>query len=220
MTSESLRILRERVSIRKFKPDPVPVEVLRELCMWGARAPSACNMQDWRFIIVNQEDLKRRIVDSGASILIAQAPAGILVSYARDTKNIVYQDGVQSAAAAIENILLAASSYGLGACWIGNLPRKNRLRKLMKMPTLHEPIGYIILGYPEAVPGRTQPLRYAPEELVGMNSFPSPLRPMRKFSVAKTGILRFLVSFYGHSPVWLKKIFLNKLIDARFTKKF
>ncbi len=217
---DNLDIIRNRASIRKFKKEAVPHQTLKELCKLGMRAPTACNMQDWRFIIIDDDKLKADIVDSGASVLINMAPAGILVTYARDTKNYTYKDGIQSASAAIENILLAVSSFGLGACWICNLPTKGKLRKLLNIPALHEPVGYIILGYPENPTTRIQKLMYDEDELIGINKFPTPIKPMRSYSKLKTTAVRFLVAIYSYSPLWLKKSLLNRLIDTKFTKKF
>ena len=86
-----------------------------EAGMW---APSACNLQNWKFIVIDNQNLKEKLVDWGAAIFIKHAPMAILVLYDNRTANIEYQDHIQSAAAAIQNMLLAAISLELGTCWI------------------------------------------------------------------------------------------------------
>ncbi|MFP4056840.1 MAG: nitroreductase family protein [Candidatus Brocadiia bacterium] len=217
--AEALRPLRERRSIRRFTDAKVPRQVLRELVRYATLAPSACNRQAWRFVVVTDPEVKQRIVDGGGSVLIAKAPCGILVSYANTTRNTEYRDEVQSASACIQNLLLAAHAYGLGACWLCTLPRKGHLRRLLGIPPSYSPVAYIILGYPSAATVKEVPRLHSVEELVGENRFPAAAAEPGpgRLSLA---VQRALVWVYRRLPGVLRRRFANRFVDRRLTKKF
>ena len=83
-----LDVLGRRRSIRIYKPDPVPEDVLTEILKAGQMAPSACNKQNWKFIVIDDDKIKQTLVDMGAAIFIKKAPVGILVLYDNRTQNI------------------------------------------------------------------------------------------------------------------------------------
>ncbi len=62
---EFMDVVRTRRSIRAYKPDPVPQEHLLQILEAGRLAPSACNQQRWRFAVVRDPELRRRIVEEG-----------------------------------------------------------------------------------------------------------------------------------------------------------
>ncbi len=214
-----LSILCERRSIRKFKPDQVPNPVLMDLLKYATLAPSATNRQAWRFIIVNDSSLKQKIVEAGGSVLIKKAPCGVLVTYENTTRNIRYHDDIQSAAACIQNLLLAAHGYGLGACWICTLPPASFLRKLFKIPSNYSPIAYILLGYPMSEVIKNVPRNNLLEEIVSENCFPN-----RGIGVKRSKLMlyieRLLIWVYDSLPIFIKKKFVNRIVDRKFTKKF
>ena len=216
---KKLSILKERRSIRKFKADQVPKEILFKLIEFATFAPSATNRQAWRFIIVTSDFFKRKIVDGGGSKLISSAPCGILVAYQRTIRNVEYHDDFQSASACIQNLLLAADAYGLGACWLCTLPTKGYLQRLFKIPEAYTPIAYIILGYPISKKITEVPRKFSLDDIVAEDCFPS--GPLPEAQGTKTIFLeRFLVWLYRRLQLWLKKWRVNEIIDKRFTKKF
>lgn len=134
---------------RVFSSKIIPYEILEKLIKAGIYAPSACNRQAWKFIIVNQNYLKNKIVESGGSKLINIAPQGIIIVYRNDVSanSSLYKDHIQSAAACIQNILLTAHQEKISACWICDLPRPKSLKLLMNIPKNYDIIAYIALGY-------------------------------------------------------------------------
>ena len=218
MNEEMLKIFDLRGSCRKFTPEAVPAEKLKELCAYGLKAPTACNFQEWRFVILTDPKLKEELVSRGGSKLLGTAPACILVFYAADTKNILYHDNLQSASAAVENMLLAAPLLGLGACWICNLPRPAEICKMFGVPLRYRPTAAVITGFP-AKPAVPMPLRVDPEEIIGVNVFPRLAREPG-YSFFKLFVSRTVVLCYRFAPHWLKRLWLNDLIDRKFTKKF
>ena len=218
-TKDRLHILYERRSIRKFKQDQVLNEILMELLEYATLAPSATNKQAWRFVIVTDSALKQKIVDAGGSVLINKAPCGILFTYKNTTRNIRYHDDFQSASACIQNLLLAAQGFGLGACWICNLPPASVLRKLFKMPSHYSPIAYVLLGYPASEVIRDVPRKNLIDEIVSENSFPNKNLDV-KTSKIMLYLERFLILLYDCLPIFIKKKFVNRIVDKKFTRKF
>ena len=210
-------LIKTRRSIRNFTNQPIDLELVKKIIGLGTYAPSACNIQGWHFIIVKDQKIKDKMVDWGSSTIIKNAPIGILVLYDKRTKNTEYQDYIQSAAAAIQNILLTAHTYNLGACWVCHLPLKKNLRKLFKIEKYLDPIAYIIMGHPINKP-RPIKRKYQLEEVISLNKFyrETPLKPAEKLLITK----KYLYKIYRHTPTWLKKLFFNKLTDKKFVKKF
>lgn len=141
------QVLFSRRSVRRFDGSrEISQEQLRKIIEAGIYAPSACNFQAWKFIIVRRDENKRRLDND----LIERAPCGILVAYRNDllTTGRKHKDYVQSAAAAIENMLLEIEGLGLAGCWICHLPRQRAMRKAFAIPGNFDVIAYIALGYP------------------------------------------------------------------------
>jgi nitroreductase len=147
-----LTIINSRRSVRNFTPEPVSKDLIVKIIETAVKAPSACNVQGWQFIAVESEEIKQKLVDYGGSVIIKNAPVGILALYDNRTKNTEYHDNIQSAAAGIENLLLAATYYGLGSCWLCHLPTKRQLRKIFSVPSYFDPIAYILLGHRQKEP--------------------------------------------------------------------
>lgn len=218
MNEEILRIFDMRGSCRNFLPDSVPIDKLKQLCAYGLKAPTACNLQEWRFVILTDQKLKEELVSRGGAKLLGTAPACILVFYASDTKNILYHDNLQSASAAIENMLLAAPLLDLGACWICNLPRPAEICKMFNVPHRYQPTAAVIVGLP-AKPVKPQPLRAELDTIVAENVFPR-LANEPSYSSIKLTVSRIAILCYRFAPQCLKRLWLNDLIDKKFTKKF
>jgi len=210
--------IKARRSIRVFADKEVEKEKIQEIINLATFAPSNCNIQGWRFIIIDQDEIKGKIVNAGGAIIIKNAPVGILVVYDNQSKNYEYKDYIQSASAAIQNIHLAAKNYGLGSCWICHLPSHRVLRKLLNIPNCFTPIAYVILGYPKSEPVNV-PRKYSLDQVMSYNTF-SPHLAINKVSRLKIVIQKILVRIYYLTPLFIKKAFLNKLIDSNFVKKF
>ena len=208
--------IKQRRSVRKFLPQAIEPEIIRCLLESAQWAPSACNIQGWRFIVVDDQKLKEKIVERGGTKFIKDAPLGILVAYDQRTENLEYQDHIQSAAAAIQNLLLTAYSKGLGGCYVCHLPRKKELKRIFNIPTAYTPVAYIALGYP-AQESKVVPRRYGLNQLIGHNQFPA--TSITSVSTKKLLIKRGLRKIYYFLPAPFKKI-IFPFVDRYFTKKF
>ena len=77
---ELLEVMKERKSIRAFKPDPIPREKIEEILRLTIHAPSAINLQPWEFIVVTGEEkerLSRRLIKAYREKQIGCSPGNI-----------------------------------------------------------------------------------------------------------------------------------------------
>lgn len=213
-----IQTLITRRSIRNFKNQSVPRELIKKIIDLAIHAPSACNRQEWRFIVIEEDIIKKNIFDLGGSQVITQAPVVILVLYSNQTTNLEYHDDIQSASAAIENLLLAASDSGLGGCWVCHLPTKSQLRKLLAIPSDFDPVAAVVLGYPNFLPKPVN-RKYQAEQVISYNQY----NFSQAANVSKDSNLRLrrlLIKIYQSSPLFIKRKFLNRFLDKNLVKKF
>lgn len=140
----------------------------------------------------------------------------ILVLYDNRIDNVEYRDNLQSAAAAIENMLLKATELGVAACWVCNLPAKGKLRRLFGIPSHYDPIALVTLGHSDK-PVREMPRKYKVEQILHRNAFdPQKDGMTEQQNAAKMAVRRFCRRIYLHMP---KTKLIRRLVD-RIEKKF
>ena len=159
---ELTEAIRKRRSVRKYRDEAVPAEVLEELLNLACWAPSAENEQPWYYVALTsaealQELLPRhpRIVGQTTDFLrrLGGAPVCILVFLQKDYGPL-RETMLESVAASIQTMLLAAYERGLGTCWINaatNLGYGSALRDRYA-PDKGELVSLVTLGYPERTP--------------------------------------------------------------------
>ncbi len=150
--------IERRRSVRAFTNQNVPEELVEKLIDAGTRAPSAGNLQPWEFIIIREPQTKQRLVMAALEQkFIEEAPIVIVVCANEARSSIGYGTRgktlycIQDTAAAIQNIHLAAHSFGLGTCWIGAF-KENSVRQILQIPYGIRPVAIIPVGYPEKTP--------------------------------------------------------------------
>ena len=213
-----ISLIKTRRSIRLFQDKKIDRETAKKIIEMATYAPSACNIQGWRFIIVDKQDKKQEMVDYGGSINIKNAPLGILALYDNRTKNTEYRDDIQSAAAAIQNMLLTIHNLGLGACWICHLPSKKQLRKIFNIPSVISPIAYIAIGYKKNEP-KEMVRKYNLNKIVSFNEFSSNIK-IEEIKQSNLLIKKILTKIYLLMPVFIKRKWLNQYLNENFVKKF
>lgn len=169
-----------RRSIRKYKPDPVPEELLRELLEAACAAPSAINQQHWHFVALRSPEaladlreimgrtaerfrpvLEQRFSRNPGTIAetetflttLGGAPVCVLAFFLRP--DYPDRDGaMQSVSAALENLLLAARAKGLGSCWLSAPQRMGFGGELRDRftPGKGEFVAAVTLGWPDQSP--------------------------------------------------------------------
>lgn len=207
--------IKNRRSIRTFEDRPVPEDLIRKIVEAGQWAPSACNRQDWKFIIVDSREVKERILKETTAHFVGKAPLLIFVVYGNRTDNLEYKDHLLSAAMAVQNMQLTAYALGLGACCVNNLPVKSRLRKILNIPGSYDPVALLCVGYPKAVP---KPLKRKADldGIMCRNSFDfKNEHPSIDLRLHLKRIIRYI---YYRSPACVKK--LADPFARKFEKKF
>ncbi len=168
--------LRARRSIRRFKPEPVEREKILT-CLEAARlAPSAQNLQPWRFLVVEDPEMKAKIAAAAfggiykTSRFAVNAPVLIVMISRLDVVANRIGRAVQGTAyylidmgIAGEHLSLQAEALGLGTCWMGWFNAR-KLRKALGLSRSHRVVALMPLGYPEKIPSRAQ-VRKSIEEI-------------------------------------------------------
>ena len=144
--------IRTRTSVRAYKPDPVPQEVIERLLEAMRLAPSGKNSQPWRFIVVTDPDTRTRLVDAcRGQKFVGEAPV-VVVGCGWESKAYPSMGGYWNGlpvdvAIAIEHLMLAAVSEGLGTCWIGAFD-EHAVKETLGIPDDVKVIALTPVGYP------------------------------------------------------------------------
>lgn len=151
---DAIDVLMTRRSIRQFLPKPLTDHEVDVLLRAAMAAPSAGNQQPWRFVVVS--DASRLAELSSATPyakMLASAPLGIVVC--ADTTSEKHPGyWVQDCSAAVQNMLLAAHSVGLGGVWVGVYPIAERVEAVSGLCALPEgivPLAMVAVGHPAEV---------------------------------------------------------------------
>ena len=148
----------KRRTIRRFKQVRISEQLLTELVNAGRLAPSGSNLQPLEFIVIHKKDLLNRvfstlrwagyIAPAGDPPVGKQPMAYIIVLINTEIKK---EKGNVDAAAAIENMILAAMEREVGSCWLGSINR-DEVRNIFDIPLNYEIDSVLALGYPDESP--------------------------------------------------------------------
>lgn len=146
-----MSLIFKRQSVRKFKDEKIPDELIENLLKAGMQAPSSCNAQPWEFIVVSDEDDKQAISKMHKFAGPAANASHLIVTLGNLNEAKVIGMIEQDLGACNENILLQATHDGLGAVWLGFHPIEDRTLKLkeyLEIPDYCIPFSVICVGYP------------------------------------------------------------------------
>ena len=187
-------------TIRKFTNDPVPPQLVRRVLEAATQAPSGINRQPWRFIVVEDPEVKRQVGDLYRDGYVANRkpepgeeernPSVHLAMHMAEAPVLIVACGIMPPSdrsridplvmtppgvyAATQNLLLAARAFGLGGTVTTNHRwRESELRELLGVPEPHEVLGIIPLGYPAEKhgPKTRQPV----EEVTSRDDWETPI---------------------------------------------
>ena len=151
---EFSELIQKRYSVRAYRPVPVEEDRLHQVLEVARLAPSASNRQPFKIIVIHtagRETELRRIYDKSwfvqAPLLIAACGIPAQNWIRRDGKN--YND--VDVTIAMDHLILAAASLGLGTCWIAAFDPA-AAREVLRLPAGVEPIAFTPLGYPADTP--------------------------------------------------------------------
>jgi nitroreductase len=173
----ALDVIMSRKSVRSYTEEAIPAEKVEVLLKAAMAAPTAMNVQPWRFVVVTDQEVKDKLAGPRGG-MIAKAPLVIVVcgetTFMRkpwgqpdaepvEMENIFWYE---DCAAATENLLLAAEALGLGAVWTAGYPAADRMQPAIDalgLPDNVKPFCIIPIGYPA---GDDQPKdKWKPENI-------------------------------------------------------
>lgn len=165
---EVFRIISERRSIRKYRRERVPRDILNRILEAGRLAPSSRNLQPWYFVVVEDENVKSRLVDAcDGQRFVGEAGAVIVVLGDPGVSPRFNQDPFIAASF----MTLEACEEGLGVCWVGRFDEE-RVKQLLKIPEKLRVVILLTIGYPDEKP---EPRPRKPrEEIFFLDAFGRP----------------------------------------------
>lgn len=152
-------VIKERVSIRKYKDQPVPKELIDEIIEAGIYAPTGRNNQSTRIIAVTDREMRDRIMKANADIMGSTAdpfygaPVILIVIADKTAPTYIYDGPIT-----LGYMMLKAKELGLGTCWIHRAKQEfegeigKEILKKLGIEGEFEGIGHLALGYPDENP--------------------------------------------------------------------
>lgn len=134
-------VIEQRRSVRRYKPDLVPEAVLTQVLEAARLAPSGGNRQPWHFIVVRDPE-RRKLLDVAS--WAQEAPLLIVGCTEAQTPTDI--------AIAFEHLVLAATNFGLGTCWMGRWGRDEGIKNVLNIPENVKVLAVTPLGYPAESP--------------------------------------------------------------------
>lgn len=151
-------LITSRRTIRQFKREPIPKDILKKLVNAARLAPSAANLQPLEFIVVDDEEMKDKIFSClhWAAYIAPEGnpkPGKEPVAYIVVLINTKIRDRgfERDTGAAIENILLTAWAEGIGSCWVISIDR-SKVHQVLNIPDHYNIDSVIAMGYPAEKP--------------------------------------------------------------------
>ncbi len=147
-------VIFSRRSIRKYRSDPVPEDVLERVLGAALRAPSARNKQPWHYVVVTDPRIRGRLRSAYDREWFFNAPV-IVCACGEPSRNPAnpsardYRD--IDVSISLDHLVLAATAEGLGTCWVGAFDAAV-VRTELQIPVGIEPLIMTPLGYPDEAP--------------------------------------------------------------------
>ena len=145
-----LDLILTRRSIRRYQNKEIPEEVLQQILETGRQAPSAANRQPIRFVVVNNHRILKILCDNLITRFVKYAPLAI-VGCANTKSLLTGKWAVVDATIAMQNMVIAAWSLGIGSCWIGACNQR-KVKELLKIPDKWKVVALLTFGYPAEQP--------------------------------------------------------------------
>jgi nitroreductase len=138
--------VQQRRSIRSYEAAPIPKEKLEKVLEAGRLAPSASNIQPWRFIVVTDSDKRKKLAEGGMyAKFLVESPIVIVGCGDQEASPKWFMVDVTIA---MQNMVLTATSEGLGTCWVGSFD-ESQVKDLLNIPKNFRIVALLSLGYPQ-----------------------------------------------------------------------
>ena len=146
---DALEAIRKRRSVRKYTGDPIPREDLEKIVDAGRLAASGSNRQPWDFIVVTD----RGMIDQLKVASQWMEKAAAIIALVMDPSSRWW---IEDGSAAVENMLIACTALGYGACWLEGytLPREEEFKALLGIPKEKRLLTLVPIGVPAEWPTR------------------------------------------------------------------
>lgn len=149
-------LIRNRYSVRAYKPDPVPDDLLAQVLEAGRLAPTAANKQPFRIIVIHTKGREAELSRIYHREWFVQAPLILCVCTVRaEAWRRAMYDGKShadvDATIVMDHMILAAADLGLGTCWIAAFDPA-AAREILGIPDEVEPVLFTPLGFPADQP--------------------------------------------------------------------
>ncbi len=168
------KLIKERYSVRKFKPEHLPQDVIDNILAAASLAPTGCNNQPVRILVLNTDEAIERL--RPCTKCHFHTPTAMLVCHnTAESWRRVYDGALSSpvdAAIVATHMMLAAHNEGVGCCWVMHFD-PDAMKKAFSIPEGIEPLALLVMGYP-AEDARPLDMHYATrpaEELVVYDHF-------------------------------------------------
>lgn len=168
-------LITERYSVRKFRPEHLPQDVIDGILAAGHKAPTGCNYQPYRILVLNTDESVAKL--KTCTKCHFHAPTAMLICHNRaESWKRPYDGALASpvdAAIVTTHMMLAAWDMGVGSCWVMHFDPA-AMRETYRIPEDLEPLALLVMGYPaEDVKPLDMHFRVRPmEEVVFYDSFP------------------------------------------------
>ncbi len=149
-----LNAIRDRFSVRTYRDCPVEPAKLDAVLEAARLAPSARNVQEWRFVVAQDAAVRRALAAAASNqAFVGTAPVviaagSVLTDYVMRGGQLAYPIDL---AIALEHMALQAVEEGLGTCWIGSF-QEGSVRQILGIPAAVRIVGLMTLGYPGEPP--------------------------------------------------------------------
>jgi len=152
-----LEAIKTRQSVRSYRDKEIQEDLLQQVLEAGRLAPSACNNQPWKFIVVKDKNLKEKLIPAcknqkfvgEASVVIV----GCAINPSYKMSNGKYSYSIDLAIA-LDHMSLEAASLGLGTCWIGAF-YQDQVKEILGVPENVRIVALMSVGYPKELGSKT-----------------------------------------------------------------
>lgn len=156
--------IKDRRSIRVYKGERIPKDKLEKLLEAARLAPSAANRQNWKFIVVENEQIKNKLVTACNNQAFVGTASHVIAGIGDSSQKWHQVD----LAIALEQVVLEAVELELGTCWIGAF-NEDEVKKILKIPQDKKVVALLTVGVPAESPAARP--RKAMEEIVAYNEY-------------------------------------------------
>jgi nitroreductase len=168
---EVFEAIQKRRSVRAYQNRGVEDEKLQKVLEAARLAPSAKNLQNWKFVVIRDQARRNQIAKAAnEQMFIADAPI-IIVPVATNPDYIMPCEipaYIVDLAIAVNHMTLQATEEGLGTCWIGTF-NQNKIKEILHIPEQYKVVTILPLGYPADKP--KQKIRKEMQDIISYELF-------------------------------------------------